>query len=138
VVFKAAKLKQHIAVFDSLATINHILKAEKTVEVRFSLSRRPPFQAINRGDDIMMKYSHGNIVGKVSVENVLYYDHLTPEQIATLRKEYEKDALLASEYWQKKAKSKFVTIIFLCQPERFIAPVKYTKKDRRSWVTVTR
>ena len=134
-VFKVATLKQHIAVFDSLITINNILKGEKTVEVRFSLSKRPPFQVVGRADEIIMKYSHGDLIGRVIVENVLYYEHLTPEQIATLRKEYESDAMLAPDYWQSKARSKYVTIIFLCQPERYIIPVKYTKKDRRSWVT---
>lgn len=126
----------HLAVFSSKQTVEAILKGQKTLEIRFSLTRQEPYKAVHRDDIVLIKSSHGEIVGQAEVENVLYYDKLTPEQVARLRKEHSKEAMLADEYWQKKSKSRYATVIFLRHPERFITPLKNPKHDQRPWAKV--
>lgn len=126
----------HLAIFRQQKAIDQILHGEKTIELRFGLTRQMPYQSAKRGDQIFLKSAHGSIIGQVEIENVLYYDNLTPEMIANIRREYGKDAAVADDYWQKKSKSRYATLIFLRNPERFIVPLKSPKKDRRPWAEI--
>lgn len=129
-------MSTHLAVFKSQKSVDKILKGEKTVEIRFSQTRHVPYQSVKRGDVVMLKSAHGLIVGQVEIENVLYYDNLTPDMIANLRREHGKDSALTDDYWQKKSKARYATLIFLRSPERFIVPLKSPKKDRRPWAEI--
>src|SRR3990172_11193313 len=124
---------KHLAVFDDRNIIEKILKEEKRVEGRFSRKKMLPYDKIKKGDIIYLKESGGLIFGQAEVNNVLFYDNLTPEMISKIRKEYQEDLCVSENFWQKHGKSKFVTLIFLKNPER-IFPTKYKKKDRRGWV----
>ena len=126
----------HLAVFRRNNPIDLILKGEKTVELRFSNTRHMPYQSVKRGDKIFLKPAHGKIIGQAEIENVLYYDNLTPEIIANIRREYGNESAETDDYWQKKAKSRYATLIFLRNPERFIVPLKSPKKDRRPWAEI--
>jgi hypothetical protein len=84
--------------------------------------------------EILLKKSGGDVIGRVIVDNVLYYDNLTPESIAILRKEYNKELCSGDGFWLAKSKSHFGTLIFLKSPERFLVPIKIHKKDRRPWM----
>ena len=77
-----------------------------------------------------------NAGGFLIADNVLYYDNLTPESIAILRKEYSKELCVDDDFWQRKSSSRFGTLIFLKAPERFLVPIKINKKDRRPWVVL--
>jgi len=126
----------HLAVFRSRVSIEQIIKGEKTIELRMGQTRHMPYQKVKRGDIVLLKPVHGQIIGQVEVENVLFYDNLTPEAVAKMRQEYGKDAEVSDEYWQKKSKSKFATLLFLRHPERYIIPLKSVKKDRRNWTEI--
>jgi len=126
----------HLAIFRQKQAIDLILHGDKTIELRFGRTRHLPYQSVKRGDIVFLKSAHGPIVGQAEVENVLYYDNLTPEMIANIRREYGKDAAVADDYWQKKSKSKYATLLFLRNAERFIAPLKSPKHDRRPWTEI--
>ena len=124
---------RHLAIFVD-DYIEKILKREKTVEGRFSLNKIVPFSAIKKDDEILLKQSGGDVIGKVRVENVLFYENLDAEMIGKLRKEYDLEMCVDSKWWQSKANSRYASLIFLKKPTRFLAPIKHHKKDRRSWV----
>ncbi len=126
----------HLAVFRSKENIEQIIKGEKTVELRLSQTRHLPYQKVKRGDIVLLKPVHGQIIGQVEVENVLFYDHLNPEAISKLRQEHGKDAAVGDDYWQKKSKAKYATLLFLRHAERYIFPLKSAKKDRRQWTEI--
>lgn len=126
----------HLAIFVGDA-IDKIFSGEKSIESRFSETRQPPFGLVQRGDEILLKRSGGPIVGRVWVENVLYFDGLTGETIGKLRREYHEELAVGDDFWRSKAKSRYATLIFLTKPERFIAPVLFRKRDRRSWVVLS-
>ncbi|TSC94694.1 MAG: hypothetical protein Athens101428_209 [Candidatus Berkelbacteria bacterium Athens1014_28] len=128
-------MRRHIAIFVGNAT-QKILAGEKTMESRFSLHKVLPYSEVAKDDIIFLKKSGGDIVGQAVVDNVLYYDNLKPQTVEILKKEYDKELATSEEYWQKKAKSRFATLIFLKKPEKFLSPMKYKKKDRRPWVVI--
>lgn len=107
------------------------------MESRFSRDKIPPYDKIKKGDQIFLKESGGLIKGVAEVNNVLFYDNLTPEMIFKIRKEYEKDLCVSEKFWQRYSKSRYVSLIFLKNPQR-IFPMKYKKKDRRGWVIMAR
>jgi len=128
-------MKKHIAIFIGDA-IEKILSGKKTMESRFSLHKITPYEEVAKDDLIFLKPSGGDILGKVLVDNVLYYDNLRPESIAILRKEYSQELSVDDDFWQRKAKSHFATLIFLKKPERFLTRLKFKKKDRRPWIVI--
>jgi predicted transcriptional regulator len=127
---------RHLAIFNDSKTIEKILKEEKLMEGRFSREKDLPYGKIKKGDEIYLKESGGKILGSVEVDNVLFYDNLTPEIIGKLRKEYNNDLAVDDKFWEKYSKSKYATLIFLKNPKRFLSKVKFQKRDRRSWVIV--
>ena len=106
------------------------------MEGRFSREKNLPYGKIKKGDEIYLKESGGKILGKVNVDNVLFYDNLTAEIIGKLRKEYYRELCFRDEFWLKYGKSKYVSLIFLKNPQRFVSPIKYKKRDRRGWVII--
>lgn len=128
-------MRRHIAIFVGPA-IEDILSGKKTIESRFSQNRVLPYGEVAKDDIILLKKSGGDILGQVTVDNVLYYDNLKPNSIEILKKEYF-DAIATSEkFWQAKRKSKFGSLIFLKKPKRFVFPLQYKKRDRRPWLIV--
>ena len=125
----------HLAIFIGDA-IEKILKGEKTVEGRFSLDKIPPYGMIKKGDEIFLKQSGGSILGKVEVDNVLFYENLDGETIGKLRKEYNPEMCADDKFWTDKASARYASLIFLNNSQRFLAPLKNKKKDRRSWVVL--
>ncbi len=128
-------MKRHLAIFIGNA-IEKILQGEKAVEARFSISKILPYESIMKEDEIYLKQSGGLVLGKVKVDNVLYYEGLNAEVIGKLRREYQNDLLVDNKFWQDHANSKYATIIFLKDPKKFIAPLRITKHDRRSWMII--
>lgn len=126
---------RHLAIFVGEA-IEKILKSEKTIEGRFTIDKISPFGKIKMGDEILLKQAGGNIYGRVEVDNVLFYDNLNGEAVGKLRREYGREMSVDDNFWREKASSRCASIIFLKKPERFLAPLKNKKKDRRSWVVL--
>jgi len=127
---------RHLAVFDQKEIIEKILRGEKTMEVRFSRIKTAPYGIIQRSDQIFLKEAGGLILGQVEVDNVLFYDNLSPEIIGKLKREYNQELIMGDDFWQKYGKSKYASLIFLKNPQRFISPLRFRKKDRRAWLVL--
>lgn len=122
----------HLAIFIGNA-IEKILRGEKTIEFRLTENKIIPYSKIKKGDEILLKESGGLIKGRAVVDNVLFFDHLDGEIIGKLRREYNEEAKTDDKFWQTKSKSRYASVIFLKNPQRFLAPLKDKKKDRRPW-----
>jgi len=125
---------KHLAIFQQKEEIEAILKGQKRMEARFSREKIPPYGRIQKGDEIYLKESGGPLVGKVEVDNVLFYEGLTPEMLGKLRKEYSQDLGVDERFWSRYSKHRYLSLIFLKNPERFVGKVRFPKKDRRGWV----
>ena len=124
---------RHLAIFVGNA-IERILSGRQTIEVRFTVDRILPYEKIKKGDEIYLKQSGGLVLGKVIVDNVLFYENLDGELIGKLRKEYNQDLCADDSFCQSKVNSRYATIIFLKNPQRFLTPLRIGKRDRRSWI----
>ncbi|MEI6144486.1 MAG: ASCH domain-containing protein [Candidatus Berkelbacteria bacterium] len=126
-------MKKHIAIFVGSA-IEDIFVGKKTIESRFSQNRVLPYGEVAKDDIILLKKSGGDILGQVTVDNVLYYDKLNQKSIEVLKKEYFNQIAVRENFWQSKKNSKYGTLIFLKNPKRFVFPLQFKKKDRRPWL----
>lgn len=124
---------RHLAIFVGKA-IENIFSGKKTIESRFTQDKILPYGSIKKADEIYLKQSGGLVFGKVIVDNVLFYENLGGEDIGKLRKEYGKDLCVGESFWEDKAKSRYASIIFLKNPQRFLTAFKFKKKDRRPWI----
>ncbi len=127
--------RKHLAVFVKGAA-EKILKEVKTVEVRLSLHEVLPYKEVMKDDIIFLKVSGGKIIGRVLVDNILYYENLDKETILNIQKEYADEVSMDESFWQKKYTARFATIIFLKKPVKFLAPLFFRKSDRRPWVII--
>lgn len=128
-------MAKHLGIFQGDAA-EKILEGQKLMEGRFTFDKILPYGRIKKGDEIYLKKPGGEIMGKVTVDNALFYDNLDPETIGKIRREYNQDLDLPKQFWEKKAKSRFCSLIFLKNPRKFLAPVSFKKKDRRPWVVL--
>lgn len=114
-----------------------ILTGQKRVESRFSRVKNPPFGVISCGDLVYIKPSGKDIIGQFRVKKVIFFDGLTPLDMAGIKKEYGGDLAVDKTYWSNRSNSKYGTLIFIGDSSRFItAPVKPFKKDLRGWVVL--
>ncbi|MBM2820760.1 MAG: hypothetical protein HW405_520 [Candidatus Berkelbacteria bacterium] len=127
--------RRHLAIFLK-GTAEKILSGKKRVEVRLSLSKILPYLSVCKNDEIYLKNSGGKIIGKVTVDNCLYYENLSQAMVADLKNNYFQSATVSNEFWDAKKKAKFASIIFLKNPHKFLTPVVYKKHDRRAWIII--
>lgn len=134
-------MKKHLAVM-GLKTINAILSGKKTVETRFSQHRIAPFGEIRVGDLVYMKPPGEEITGQFRVKKVFSFEGLTPKDLEKIFLDYRKeismgDSMEDERYKRGKASSRFGTLIFIGESERFItSPVKIKKSDQRGWMVL--
>ncbi|OGD56224.1 hypothetical protein A2V71_02765 [Candidatus Berkelbacteria bacterium RBG_13_40_8] len=127
--------RKHLAVFVK-GMAEKILSGVKSVEVRLSLHEVLPYKKVSKDDIIFLKISGGKIIGRVSVDNVLYYENLDKETVLNIQKEYNQEVSMDESFWQSKYSAKFATIIFLKKPTKFLASLVFRKTDRRPWVII--
>lgn len=113
--------------------LQFILDGRKTVESRFSIRRRAPYQRVQRGDVVLLKRSSGPIVGLCQITDAWFYQ-LDPGSWETMRKAFT-EALCAQDpaFWETRRHASFATLMRL-QHVRSIAPMTCAKRDRRGWV----
>ncbi|EKD56193.1 MAG: hypothetical protein ACD_58C00273G0005 [uncultured bacterium] len=128
-------MTKHLAIFVG-NYIEKILSGEKTVEGRFSIDRILPYGIVKKGDIIFLKQSGGMIIGEFEVDNVLYYEGLNAEAIGKIRREYNQELCTEDGFWQVKANSHYVSLIFIKNPKKYLAPLRSKKHDRRGWVVL--
>ena len=126
---------KHLAIFVGDA-VEKILDGRKTVECRFSLKRMIPFGKVHKNDEILLKQSGGQILGRVMVKKIISMENLDKEDFLRMQKGLFQEVCMTKKFWKSKEKSKFATFIFLKSPERFITPINMPKKDRRGWVVL--
>lgn len=127
--------RRHLAIFLK-GFAEKILSGQKQVEVRLSQNRVLPYLSVQKGDEIFLKNSGRKIIGKVMVDNVLYYEKINADIFNQIKKNYYSLTGADNTFWQAKKRSHFATIIFLKNPQKFLTPVIYKKHDRRPWVII--
>lgn len=129
-------MRKHLAIFKGNGA-EDILMGKKTIESRFSKARIAPFGVISVGDLVYIKPSGKEPIGQFRVQKVISLDGLTLEDLGSIKKTYGKGIAADESFWALKQDSKYGTLIFIGQTNRFLtSPVKFTKKDLRGWVVL--
>lgn len=126
---------RHLAIFTSGA-IDLIFSGKKKIEGRFSQIKIPPFGKVSAGDLVLMKVSGGKIVGQLTVDRVLSFDHPKVEELEALRRKYARGLVLSKIFWLDHEKVNYATLMFIKSVTKFIVPPQIPKRDLRPWVVL--
>jgi ASC-1-like (ASCH) protein len=113
-----------------------ILDGRKTIESRFTMTRRAHFGRVLPGDTLFLKESSGPVCGRATVAAVKEFENLTPKRIAQIKQQYNHDIGGADEYWRSKENCRYGFLVWLNDVE-LIEPMRIGKKDWRGWVLLT-
>lgn len=116
--------------------LDAILAGSKTVESRFTKTRRMPFGQVAAGDKIFLKQSSGPVCAMATAATVKNFENLTPEKLTNLKQQYNHQVAGNDEYWQSRTDCQFGVLIWL-RDVKPIEPVQIDKKDWRAWVVLT-
>lgn len=107
---------EHVAILArKQRLLGKILAGEKTIESRWSKTRRPPFRAIAPGEIVYFKESGCPVSAKATVQKVLFFDDLDDRRIRELLATYH-DALGVSLSYAEHVKGRrYCTLIFLAK-----------------------
>jgi ASC-1-like (ASCH) protein len=134
----------HVAIMKkSWGFIDKILAGEKTIESRWSASRRKPWGAVQQGDIIYFKNSGEPVAAKACVERVIQLSALTPASVKKILKKYgQKDGITSREiplFFEKFKHAKYCVLVFLKNSAR-VRPFTINKKGfgaMAAWITVS-
>jgi ASC-1-like (ASCH) protein len=113
-----------------------ILEGRKTIESRFTVTRRAYWKKILYGDKLFIKQSSGPVCATAKVRKVRYYENLTPEKIERLKGQYNQQILGPDDYWRSKSSCRYGVLVWLSEAKP-IKPVWINKRDWRAWVVLS-
>ena len=113
-----------------------IFDGRKKIEGRFSKIKIDPFNKVSRGDVVLMKLPGEDIIGQFIVDRVISYDHPTEFEFSDLKKKYQSELALNSDFWREREKINYITLMFIKSASKFIVPPQIAKRDLRPWVVL--
>lgn len=124
----------HLAVFVE-PYLSFILDGTKTVESRFSITRRAPYGKVSCGDIVLLKKTGGPVCGICSVSNVWSYS-LDPKSWSQIKGKFSRPLCVQGpEFWDQRKAAKFATLMMISDVQ-VMTPININKQDRRGWVVV--
>jgi len=128
-------MKYHLAILKR-PYLEAILAGRKTIESRFTRTRRGAFGEVEAGDTLFLKESSGPVRATAGVCGVKSFANLTAQKMARLEAEYNHLVCGDDEYWQGRRNCRFGVLVWL-EDVHLIEPVWIAKKDWRAWVVLT-
>lgn len=126
----------HLAIFVE-PYLTAVLEGKKTIESRFAVTRRPPYECVEPNDYILLKKSGGPVIGIALAKSINFY-RLSPKVLAEIRRKFARQLFaLDEDFWQNRADKLYATLIELEDPVA-IDPFSIEKRDRQGWVTYDR
>ncbi|NTU81949.1 MAG: ASCH domain-containing protein [Chloroflexales bacterium] len=115
--------------------LERILSGRKTIESRFSMQRRAPYQQIQQGDVVLFKRSGGPILGIGFVDEVMFY-RLTPAVLTEIQTTYAAELGIDDpNFWSERAHAAYGTLTRLSHVRR-LPPMPFIKRDQRAWLVL--
>ena len=126
----------HLAIFVE-PYLTAVLEGKKTIESRFAVTRRPPYNCVDVDDYILLKRSGGPVIGLVLAKATHFYQ-LSPTVLADLRRRFSRQLFAQDDvFWSQRADKHYATLIEL-DAAVAITPFSVDKRDRQGWVTYDR
>jgi hypothetical protein len=115
--------------------LSMLLLGLKTVESRFTATRRAPWNCVRAGDLLLLKKSSGPITGLAEVGRVWSYEIGGQKTLASIRSEFDSRVRGEPKFWTACAHARYATLMQIAR----VAPVKPLnchKRDQRGWVVL--
>lgn len=134
-------MKKHLAIF-SKEDLEVLFSGKKTIELRLSQKKIPPFLEASAGDLVYIKARGADIKGQFIIKKVIYFESLEAKDWELIKSHYWDRISLGSKERDEKflrshEQAKYATLIFLENIEQFITPpITFKKSDQRGWVVV--
>lgn len=112
---------------------------DKTLDIKFSNRRVPPFNTLNKGDHMYIKESSGPVVGRCTITDFKYFDFQQGgDMLALLMEHGEKIGIESEEeairLFEKRSGYRYMTLFQLDEPIALPHPIRVEKHDMRVWV----
>jgi len=133
----ATAAARHVAIVRPWAA-DAIERGDKTIESRFSRSRREPFGRVRPDDVVYFRVVGGGYRLRARVARVRSFADLLPEDVARLEARY-RGAIGGDEaYWERAAAARFATLLWLADvgPRSRGPELPRRKGDRRAWFSL--
>jgi ASC-1-like (ASCH) protein len=132
---------QHVAILNKKwKLLDKIISGEKTIESRWYLSKRAPWDKIKKGETIYFKESADKVKAKATVEKILQFENLDNEKIKKLLKEYELPLGIKDlDFVKEKNKNKKYCILTFLKDVKEIEPFEIDKKGfglMSAWICI--
>lgn len=128
-------VKYHLVILKK-PYLDWIIEGKKTIESRFTKTRREPFGRIGIGDKLFLKESSGFVCATAEVSAVESFENVTQEIMQAIKKKYNSAILGSDEYWESKMDCKYGVLVWV-RDVRKMRPVRINKKDWRAWVVLS-
>jgi len=102
----------HLALIDPRYA-SAILTGVKTIESRFTRTRRVPFGRIAAGERIYFIARRAGLIVTAVAERVETFEGLDAAAIEAIRREYGSAIGATAEYWREKGSCRFGTLVWL-------------------------
>ncbi len=116
--------------------LDEILAGRKTIESRFTKTRRYECGRVLLGDKLFLKLSSGPVCATATVAAVKNFEDLTPARVNSIRQQYNQYIGGRDEHWRDRANSNYGFLVWLKDIQQ-IEPVRIHKRDWRAWVVLT-
>jgi hypothetical protein len=127
----------HLAVFTE-PYLTLVLQQKKTLESRFSVNRRAPFQEVATDDILLLKLSGGPILGIATVGKATHLHISSPEELVEIADRYGTALCIEdSGFWKQRQNAAYCTLIELRNVEHAEFE-RVQKRDRLGWVVLQR
>ncbi len=126
---------EHIAIVDP-QTAERLLDGSKTIESRFSQTRRAPYGLIGTGQLIHFKLAGGGIIGSCRAQYVRQYDELTPERVDFIRTIHGGQICASAEYWEERLRCRYGVLIGLGRVRPAREAVEIPRQYGNGWITL--
>jgi len=135
-VIKSPVMKKIHLVILKKPYLEAVVDGRKSIESRFTKTKRAPFGQISVGDKLLLKLSSGPVCARAVVGDFETFENLNPEKIDEIKRKYNHHILGTDEYWESRADCRFGVLVWL-KDIKTIKARKINKKDWRAWVILT-
>jgi ASC-1-like (ASCH) protein len=129
-------MHHHVAILSKKRKLlDLILSGEKTIESRWYMTRRTPWNNIKKGDIIFFKESGQPVSAKANVEKVLQFD-LRHKSVKDIIKKYGKQICINST--KGLTNKNYCILVFLKNPQK-VTPFIINKSgygNMSAWITI--
>jgi predicted transcriptional regulator len=133
----------HIAIMKkSWHLIQKILTGEKTIETRWYISKKAPWDKVKKGDTIYFKDTGDPVIGRAEVSNVVQIDNLYAEKIDKIIEEIWREDVVDAEkiqYLKEYAKGKKYCILIYLKNPKSVTPFYIDKTGygaQAAWICI--